>query len=744
MKKYLFLFILISILCSVVAYADTIPITVRPKIGGVLQNSSDFSYVFNFTSNVDCTGVLLSYSEVITTDNYGIGFTEIDISSLIDNPKYLCEYRNGSLRKVHNISSGLFDKIRTNNNTNISGTLDVNGISYFRNSVKIEGNLSFGNNVYIYGDTLNNILKIPTETHVYNNMSIYAPKLVLDDNINRSLLLRVENENSGSGAEATLTLTNDELNGFSCSVFSSTYEEEGESYGNQTSCEATHDLCLTAYNEYGMCIGENLIQMVSDIDVSGNLDMNNNNITNVNWFGVSNISMTNLQSNVNANQKIITNLNTLKVDSINSTAIDQGINLNSYYISIPNSAYLNLFNGKFIFNNTGTRLDIPNAYLNFGSGLLTINSTSGVLKTSNLINASQYCAFDGTCASSLTPGYWSKNDTTNSIWYSNGPVGVGRNNPTHTFEVNSIGDGVIDFFNGYFTLNDTAGGKLTILGTGANLYNGIVWINGSTDGKGSLSIGTTDPVAKFNIWDTVTATDTFVGGGVPRMTSRTSGLIDYPFNDSEFYLNTVISTTTSEESTDNYTGLVMGFRSELNHFGNGTMGNMMLGNAITPAAFSLTNEGYGTIDVGIGSISTVENVGDGDMNIAVARMSSVDNIGDGNIELVAGHVIGVINDGNGIITEAYDISIDPMENNGGGSIGTAYGLYIDEQSVADENYNLYSVGVDTMNYFEGNISVGGGTFVVYYCNGGTYDGFMTINSSKCSGGSGIATKLSIG
>jgi len=58
-----------------------------------------FDYVLNFTTNSDCSGVLLSHTESITTDEAGRYVMSIDISGLTSVPSYLCEYRDGLIRK---------------------------------------------------------------------------------------------------------------------------------------------------------------------------------------------------------------------------------------------------------------------------------------------------------------------------------------------------------------------------------------------------------------------------------------------------------------------------------------------------------------------------------------------------------------------------------------------------------------------------------------------------------------------
>ncbi|MFH0808543.1 MAG: hypothetical protein V1888_02915 [archaeon] len=95
-----------------VSLVSALPIYVAPLDGsGNLQPNVSFNYTFNFTTGSDCSGVLVSESEVVTTDSRGMGFVDLDISGLTSKPSYLCEYRDGSLRKMHNFSDGVFEKI---------------------------------------------------------------------------------------------------------------------------------------------------------------------------------------------------------------------------------------------------------------------------------------------------------------------------------------------------------------------------------------------------------------------------------------------------------------------------------------------------------------------------------------------------------------------------------------------------------------------------------------------------------
>ena len=141
MKKILIILLFISTIYSVLS----LPIQVIPLDGsGDIQPSTSFNYQFNFTTSSDCSGVVLSNISTITTDKYGRGFIDLNISSISEIPSYLCEYRDGSLRKVHILSDQLFKDIYANslnltNNVTASyfigngGLLNTNSSNFWDN-----------------------------------------------------------------------------------------------------------------------------------------------------------------------------------------------------------------------------------------------------------------------------------------------------------------------------------------------------------------------------------------------------------------------------------------------------------------------------------------------------------------------------------------------------------------------------------------------------------------------------------
>lgn len=81
------------------------------------QPNTIFNYTFNFTTNSDCSGILLNHTETITTNPQGVGFININLTSLTQRPNYLCEYRDGALRETHLLPDIIFRDIFLRNVT---------------------------------------------------------------------------------------------------------------------------------------------------------------------------------------------------------------------------------------------------------------------------------------------------------------------------------------------------------------------------------------------------------------------------------------------------------------------------------------------------------------------------------------------------------------------------------------------------------------------------------------------------
>lgn len=89
-----------------------------------------------------CIEVTYTNTTFITTDSYGIGFVELNLSYLSYPPGYLCEYRNGLLRKVHTIGNSLSNRgffltdILTNN---VYARNEINASQFIGNGSQLVG-----------------------------------------------------------------------------------------------------------------------------------------------------------------------------------------------------------------------------------------------------------------------------------------------------------------------------------------------------------------------------------------------------------------------------------------------------------------------------------------------------------------------------------------------------------------------------------------------------------------------------
>ncbi|MFC1590943.1 hypothetical protein ACFL43_00295 [Thermodesulfobacteriota bacterium] len=141
--------ILIALLLSInlnIALADnTLPIFIEPYPN---DPNSDYDYIFNLTNQSDCSEVILNHTETITTNDYGRGFTTLNLSTLTASniPRYMCEYREGSLRQAHAFQSSIFDYLYAYNI--LANLITANSVT---------ANLSAS-----YGYSYNNLTNKPT------------------------------------------------------------------------------------------------------------------------------------------------------------------------------------------------------------------------------------------------------------------------------------------------------------------------------------------------------------------------------------------------------------------------------------------------------------------------------------------------------------------------------------------------------------------------------------------------------
>lgn len=103
--KWIFPLLILVLIVPTVSASNFLNIKVKPLSGGDIVPDTTFEYVWNLTTDSACSNVLLSNSSNITTNTGGEGVTNINITNLVTTPSYLCEYRNGVLRKTHDLST---------------------------------------------------------------------------------------------------------------------------------------------------------------------------------------------------------------------------------------------------------------------------------------------------------------------------------------------------------------------------------------------------------------------------------------------------------------------------------------------------------------------------------------------------------------------------------------------------------------------------------------------------------------
>lgn len=78
--------------------------------------------------------------------------------------------------------------------------------------------------------------------------------------------------------------------------------------------------------------------------------------------------------------------------------------------------------------------------------------------------------------------------------------------------------------------------------------------------------------------------------------------------------------------------------------------------------------------------------------------------------------------GAGVVTGAVGVLIDSVSNTGGGTITTAYGLYVSAQTAGVTNWGVHQVGTTTPNLFQGALMLGSTTGPIIKSGTGTPEG----------------------
>ena len=131
-------FIIFTILMASLVSANQIVLQARPLDGSnnPVPNSY-YTFVFNWTTGSNCSGVIFTNSTNGTTDITGsLNLTVTIPDSITTIPSYLCEYRNGSIRATHTLSSQILgaiysSTINTSSNIYSGGNITTSNYGFF-------------------------------------------------------------------------------------------------------------------------------------------------------------------------------------------------------------------------------------------------------------------------------------------------------------------------------------------------------------------------------------------------------------------------------------------------------------------------------------------------------------------------------------------------------------------------------------------------------------------------------------
>jgi trimeric autotransporter adhesin len=119
------------------------------------------------------------------------------------------------------------------------------------------------------------------------------------------------------------------------------------------------------------------------------------------------------------------------------------------------------------------------------------------------------------------------------------------------------------------------------------------------------------------------------------------------------------------------------------------------------------HKGSGTVTNLYGSASFAQNKDAGTVSNLRGMDIFTSNRGAGNVTNAYGvFAKGITNTGTGTVTNSYGIYTSASCNSGTGSITNAYGVFIEDLNcVSSSNFNLYSQGSNSKNYFAGLVGI---------------------------------------
>ncbi|MFA6074015.1 MAG: hypothetical protein WC758_07910 [Candidatus Woesearchaeota archaeon] len=372
-KKILLL--ISSILFLSLASAGNLSIIVNPGVAGV-----NYEYMLNFSQDNTCSEIVFNYYQIVTTNSQGFNYISIPINSSLENItkiKYICEYRDWVLRKIHPTGDLFFSNLyaqnittsslQVNGNINSSGNIQSNSINVTKN---VTANWFIGLFSWlIKPDVSSSYLNFNGSTLGLNesflNSTIDQRALTFNGT---SMILSV---NTTYNIQQLLNSTG--IYDFNYNQTTATFNLYGSNWYNHT---------LSSYNQWGNFWFNQTANLVLGINNLTASMISNLSITQMNWTY-------SLIANTSFNQKANTTVQQY-VDMINNTRTAQqllnGTNANFSSIIVSGNVTSDWFNGKW----NGTSFD---DWLSSNGNTWTFNSSK--LQTTYL-NASLVSTIAGT------------------------------------------------------------------------------------------------------------------------------------------------------------------------------------------------------------------------------------------------------------------------------------------------------------------------------------------------------------
>lgn len=224
-KKLILIFLVLFFINSVLA----LPIYVKPVDGsGNLQPNTAFSYTFNFTTNIDCSGVVLTNTSTITTGKDGIGFIDINISGIYPAPSFVCEYKDGALRANHTLSDQVFRDVTGKTGFfNYLGNITARVVSLFVRDVNINQTLTLTGD-FIVNNTVMYVNATSGNVGIGNSSS--EAELTVSKNKDSYTDILISNTMDGVNSQPRVVLTSSDGSLYIGKTSSSFPDWGGDSY----------------------------------------------------------------------------------------------------------------------------------------------------------------------------------------------------------------------------------------------------------------------------------------------------------------------------------------------------------------------------------------------------------------------------------------------------------------------------------------------------------------------------------